>query len=68
MPKNKFIYVGVLIVAGTALLWLGAEILTKITYIFPWTLALGVLLIVGGVFLEGRKPKEPAGEEPTKGE
>jgi hypothetical protein len=63
MPKNRFIYFGVLIVAATALLWVGAEILTKITYIFPWTLALGVLLIVGGVVWEGRKPKEPQAED-----
>jgi hypothetical protein len=68
MPKNKFLYVGLLIVAATALLWLGAELLTKIEYIFKWTLGLGALLIVIGVFMEARKPKEPVAEEPKEGE
>ena len=68
MPKNRFIYFGILIIAATALLWLGAEILTKITYIFPWTGAVGALLIVIGVLMEAKKPKEVEGAEPKEGE
>jgi hypothetical protein len=68
MPKNRFIYFGILIVAATALLWLGAEILTKIVYIFPWTAGVGALLIVIGVLMEARKPKESVAEEPKEGE
>lgn len=63
MPKNKCMYAGVLIVAATAILWGGSALLIRINYIFPWTLALGVLMIVGGVIWEGRKPKEPTADD-----
>ncbi|HEY3783617.1 MAG TPA: hypothetical protein VGL56_21240 [Fimbriimonadaceae bacterium] len=57
MPKNRLIYIGILIVAATALL-LGAQWLTThVGWFLPWAMGIGVLLIVGGVFMEAKTAK-----------
>lgn len=57
MPKNKIIYLGVLITVGAALLWIGAVFLATIKDVLIYFGAAGVLMIVVGVILEARKPK-----------
>lgn len=63
MPKNKVIYWGVLVAAGSALLWVGAVFLSRIKDFLPYFVFLGVAMIVAGVVLELRKGKA-AGEVP----
>jgi hypothetical protein len=54
MPKNKIIYCGILVVAATALMWLGAEVAKRIEWIFPYTAIAGAALIVAGIIVESR--------------
>lgn len=68
MPKNKLIYYGILIVAGTALLWAGYQVAATALKILPWTGAVGVLMIIIGLVMESRKGKAAANEESEKGE
>jgi hypothetical protein len=62
MPKNRVIYFGLLLVAASALLWLGALLARFIldSGILPWAGGAGVLLIIIGMIIEARKPNEPA--------
>ena len=62
MPKNRVIYVGLLLIAASALIWLGALLARFIldSGILPWTGGLGVLLVIVGMVLEARKQKETA--------
>jgi len=55
MPKNSVMYLGVLIVAASALLWLGAQITKRIEWALPWAGGIGIVLIIVGVFMELRK-------------
>lgn len=55
MPKNSIMYLGVLIVAASALLWLGAQITKMVEWALPWAGGVGVVLIIAGVFMELRK-------------
>lgn len=57
MPKNRFIHIGVLIIAATALLYASEWILTRIAWILPYAGVAGAILVVIGVFLEMRKEK-----------
>jgi undecaprenyl pyrophosphate phosphatase UppP len=57
MPKNRLIYIGILIVAATALLYVGYMVTKTIEWFLPWAMGIGVLLIVGGVFMEANKAK-----------
>lgn len=58
MPKNSIMYLGVLIVAASALLWLGAQITKMVEWALPWAGGIGVILIIAGVFMELRKRVE----------
>jgi undecaprenyl pyrophosphate phosphatase UppP len=60
MPKNRFIYVGVLVVAAVALIYLGYEFTKFVQPILPYALGVGALLIVFGMFMEARKGKTEA--------
>jgi hypothetical protein len=57
MPKNKLIYYGILIVAATALLWVGYQITNVALMILPWTGGIGALTIVAGLFTEMQRSK-----------
>ncbi len=67
MPNNKIIYFGVLIVAGTALLYVGAVFLSKIKDVLPYIGLFGILMIVIGVVIEIQKSKKggPEGTPPV---
>lgn len=68
MPKNRIIYLGVLVTAGSALLWVGAVFLAAIKDQLIWFGLVGIALIVTGVILEARKGKiPPADADPHQG-
>jgi hypothetical protein len=52
MPKNRWIYWGVVVLVATALLWIGAELTKRIEWILPYTAGVAVLMIVGGFVYE----------------
>ncbi len=60
MPKNRFIYIGVLLVAAVAVIYLAREFTNFVTPILTWVGGLGVLLILAGIFWEAKKGT-PAG-------
>lgn len=55
MPRNKVMYVGVLVLAASVLLYLGAVLLRNIEWILPWSAGVGVALILIGLAMELRK-------------
>jgi heme exporter protein D len=57
MPKNKFIYYGILIVAATALLWAGYQITNIALMILPWAGGIGALTIIVGLVMEAKKSR-----------
>jgi len=59
MPRNRFIYVGVLVVAASALLYIGGQIIRTIEWFLPWSAGAGVALILVGLFIEMRKSSKP---------
>lgn len=72
MPTNKLIYFGVIVIAASALLWVGAWLARRAEWILPYTGIAGVLLVLIGLFLELKKKKEasellesPAAIEPS---
>jgi len=48
-------YIGVLVLAASVLLWLGAVLLRNIEWILPWSAGVGVALILIGMAMELRK-------------
>lgn len=59
MPRNKMIYVGVLLVAASALLYLGGLLIRSIEWFLPWSAGAGVALILIGLFAEMQKSRKP---------
>jgi hypothetical membrane protein len=59
MPRNKAIYVGVLVVAASALLYIGGQIIRTIEWFLPWAAGVGVALILIGLFAEMQKSRKP---------
>ena len=60
MPKNRAIYIGVLVLVASALIWAGAQLTQRIEWILPYTAIAGVVLIVVGVIYEVRKHQTAA--------
>jgi hypothetical protein len=58
MPTNKLIYFGVIVIAASVLLWLGAELAKRVEWILPYTAGVGLLLMIVGMFIEMKKKKE----------
>ncbi|MCX7993142.1 MAG: hypothetical protein N2651_05690 [Fimbriimonadales bacterium] len=59
MPRNRLIYVGVLVVAASALLYIGGQIIRTIEWFLPWAAGVGVALILLGLFAEMQKSRKP---------
>lgn len=59
MPRNKLMYIGVLVVAATALLYIGGQIIRTIEWFLPWAAGIGVALILIGLFVEMQKSGKP---------
>ncbi|GBC93362.1 hypothetical protein HRbin15_01853 [bacterium HR15] len=64
-------YLGVLVLAASVLLWLGAALLRKIEWILPWSAGVGIALILVSMAMELRKSAQTksstaAVEQPTE--
>lgn len=59
MPRNRVLYLGVLVVAASALLYLGGVLIKLIEWILPWSAGVGVALILIGLWMELQKNKKP---------
>jgi len=66
MPTNKVIYFGVIVIAASALLWLGAQIAKQAEWLLPYTSIAGVVMIFIGLFMELKKKKALAFVESDK--
>lgn len=59
MPRNKLMYIGVLVVAAAALLYIGGQVIRTIEWFLPWAAGIGVALILVGLFIEMQKSGKP---------
>lgn len=59
MPRNRVMYLGVLVVAASALLYLGGMLIKLIEWFLPWSAGAGVALILIGLWMELQKNKKP---------
>ncbi len=60
MPKNRLLYIGIIVVVSTALVWLGTQLLKPVEWLLPYTGIIGVLFLIAGmvqVIMEKRKTK-----------
>lgn len=65
MPQNKLLYLGLLIVAASALIYFGAWLADHIRWAVPYAIGIGAVLIIVGLVLEARK-KKAAVQEPVE--
>lgn len=63
MPQNKLLYLGLLVVAASALIYAGYWVTTNIVYFVPIAFGVGALLIIVGLVQEGNKKKAAATPE-----
>lgn len=63
MPTNKAIYVAILVIAASALLYLGMLLTTAIAPILPWTTGFGILLLIGAVLYEAQAKKDASANQ-----
>lgn len=61
MPHNRIIYAGLVLVVGSALVWLGAQFTRRVEWLLPYTMVAGIaLLVIGaGVELYRKRPSTP---------
>lgn len=64
MPKNKLIYYGILLVAATALIFLGYYIIDQAKGFVIGVAAIGIIMIILGMVMESQKKKEPQEGKP----
>lgn len=65
MPKNRVIYAGLLLVVGSALVWLGAEFTRRIEWLLPYTMVAGIALLVVGAGIEVYQKRQRAPKSPS---
>ncbi len=58
MPKNKLIYYGILLVAATALIFLGFYIIETAKGFVIGIAAIGIIMIIVGMVMESKKKSE----------
>lgn len=58
MPRNRFIYWGIVTLVATVSLWLGAELTKRVEWILPYTGGLAIAMIIGGFVYEWRKTRK----------
>ena len=58
MPRNRFIYWGIVTLVATVSLWLGAELTKRVEWILPYTGGLAVAMIIGGFVYEWRQTRK----------
>jgi len=52
MPKNRLMYIGIILIVAAASLWAGAELTRRTEWMVPYLGVGGILLVVLGVVLE----------------
>jgi uncharacterized membrane protein YfcA len=55
MPKNKLLYLGLLVIAAAALIYIGAWLAEFLKPAVPYAIAVGALMIIAGLIMESRK-------------
>ena len=65
MPKNKLLYLGLLVVAAAALIYIGAWLATYLLPAVPYAIAVGAVFIIVGLVLESKKKAAVGGNEAT---
>lgn len=65
MPKNRVIYAGLLLVVGSALVWVGAEFTRRIEWLLPYTMVAGIALLVVGAGMEVYQKRQGASKSPS---
>ncbi len=68
MPNNKVLRWGIIGLVATVLLWVGFEFLKFVKPALPYAAGLSVLMIIGAVIYEMKKPKVEAGDAAVSGE
>ena len=58
MPKNRWLYMGLLIIAAAACIWDGAWLTKRIEFAVPYAVGVGAILIIVGLVVESKKKKE----------
>lgn len=65
MPRNRLIYFGVIVVAATALIWLGKTVLERVaSEALVIAFAVGAAMILAGMVVEAKR-KPGNGEGPN---
>lgn len=52
MPKNRLMYIGIILIVAGASLWAGAELTRRTEWMVPYIGGAGILLLMVGVVLE----------------
>jgi len=52
MPKNRLMYIGIVLIVAGASLWLGAELARRTEWMVPYVGGAGILLVVLGAAME----------------
>lgn len=60
MPTNKVIYFGLIVIAASALLWVGAWLAKQVDWLLPYTGIAGIILVIVGMAMEVKKKKAAA--------
>lgn len=63
-PYNRIVIVGMWTTLAVLLFWAGGEAFIKVESYVPWALAVGVLILILGLLIQFRRPKD----EPKKPE
>jgi len=64
VPTNKLLYVGILVVAASALLWVGVQVGKLLEWFLPWAAGAGIVMIVVALVTESRKAARPGPPPP----
>jgi uncharacterized membrane protein len=68
MPKNQLIYYGLIVLIGTAGLWIGIELASRIMWLLPYLAGIAIIMIAIGIFYESQRAKKGSADTTeTKG-
>ena len=57
MLQNSLVRTGILVIAASGLLWLGAQLTRRAEWILPFTAGVGFILVLVGLYLEMQRRK-----------
>lgn len=58
-PLNIIARIGLWVTVGTALVWVGGQLIQKIEFALPYCLGVGIVLMAVGIFVQSRKVDVP---------